>query len=672
MPLSQGSWSPTSGMKENWLVQIDDSSGSNTKFVSFQDQSVGGNSYLGLITNIPSIREKIDLINSSSSISNVQIELSNHSNIAEDLLYGSNYYLNRSVRIYSCLETGIVANLNNVPLLFTGRLESMTHDEGGISLTVVAVMPWDGVDLPNTYSNEKIPVPLIYGDYTGNDDPYPGGGTNNWHPAPLTNVAAGRSFFVTGDDSGSSMNPSIYVSKLDAFIPIQGADSSTTLIGSAHTLSIPESANYTFSQAPISSTTIQTHGTITEPSFANVFDKDTLTQATVSYSENISTSASRTHRERFTVPLTTSDAQLTLYYKVTQVSGVDQESGFPKVTLKMQGSHINTVEVEKTSIDSVNQTLVATLTDEITVVDVDLIFEGDAAEDTSGGQVNIQVELHELVVSNPRTQDTLSKIYVDNDGRSKSFSSGTCTTLVEFHRDILNRYLGASIDTTSYNALSSVRGWTGRLWELKPKKIKSILDKLAYESGFCYTYTSTGSIKYIFVQNTYSSSDHTLDKGDVNSFSVSHTSLSEMITDITVNFNKHPAKNEYRSQTTDSDSTTRTNYNLSNDEGKKTVSLDYLTGSIGTDITAIDNDPNDGFIEYYGNLSIQPRVMVNASVINPAKFNAELGDIVQFTNMPTTKFFNKTISSLYFMITSVNRSSGKIDIECMDVSPNAG
>jgi hypothetical protein len=672
MSLSKGSWTPTSGMIENWLVQIEDSSGSNTKYLSFKDQSVGGNSYLGLIINIPSIREKIDLMSSKSSISNVDIQLSNHSNVAEDLLYGSNYYLNRDVKIYSCLETGTVANLNNIPLLFTGRLQSMSHNDTSISLSVVAKMPWDGVDLPNTYSNEKIPVPLIYGDYTGNDDPYPGGGTNNWHPAPLTNVAAGRSFFVTGDDSGSSMNPSIYVSKLDGFIPIQGADTSTTQIGSAHTLSIPESANYTFSQAPTSSTTIQTHGTITEPSFANVFDKDTSTQSTVSYSENVSTSASRTHRERFTVPLTTSDAQLTLYYKVTQVSGVDQESGFPKVTVKMHGSHINTVEVEKTSIDGVNQTLTATLTDEVTVVDVDLIFEGDAAEDTSGGQVNIQVELHELVVSNPKTQDTLSKIYVDNDGRTKSFSSGTCTTLVEFHRDILNRYLGTSIDSTSYNALDSARGWVGRLWELKPKKIKSILDKLAYESGFCYTYTSSGSIKYIFVQNTYSSSDHTLDKGDVDSFSISHTSLSEMTTDITVNFNKHPAKNEFRSQTTDNDSTIRSNYNLSNDEGKKTVNLEYLTASVGSDLTATDNDPNDGFIEYYGNLSIQPRVVIVTSIINPAKFKVELGDIVQFTNMPTNKFFNKTISSLYFMITSLSRSSGRIELECMDVTPNAG
>ena len=668
MSLSQGSWSPASGMIENWLVQIEDSSGSNTKYVSFKDQSVGGSSYLGLIINTPSIREKIDLMNSKSSISNVDIQLSNHSNIAEDLLYGSNYYLN----IYSCLETGTVANLNNIPLLFTGRLESMTHNDTSISLSVVAKMPWDGVDLPNVYSNEKIPVPLVYGDYTGNSDPYPGQGTNNWHPAPFTKIAAGRSFFVTGDDSGSSMTPSVYVSKLDGFIPIEGADTGTTLIGSAHTISVPESANYNFSQAPTSSTTLETNGTITEPSFANVFDKNTSTQATVSYSENVTTSASRTHKERFTVPQTTNGAEITLYYKATQISGVDQEGGFPKVTVKLSGSHITTSQIEKTSIDGSTQTLVASVTDEITTVDLTLIFEGEAAEDTSGGTVNIQVQLYELVVSNPKTQDTLSKIYVANDGRTKSFSSGTCTTLVEFHRDILNRYLGASIDTTSYNALDTARGWTGRLWELKPKKIKSILDKLAYESGFCYTYTSSGSIKYIFVKNTYSSSDHTLDKGDVDSFSISHTSLSEMITDITVNFNKHPAKNEYRSQTTDNDSTTRSNYNLSNDEGKKTVNLDYLTGNIGSDLTATDNDPNDGFIEYYGNLSIQPRVMVNTSVVNPAKFNAELGDIVQFTNMPTSKFFNKTISSLYFMITSLSRSSGRIEIECMDVTPNAG
>ena len=32
MAISQGSWAPTSGMRENWLVQVDDSSGSNTNY----------------------------------------------------------------------------------------------------------------------------------------------------------------------------------------------------------------------------------------------------------------------------------------------------------------------------------------------------------------------------------------------------------------------------------------------------------------------------------------------------------------------------------------------------------------------------------------------------------------------------------------------------------------
>ena len=62
MAISQGSWAPTSGMRENWLVQVDDSSGSNTKYFSFFDQTVNSVAYSGIVINNPSIRESIDIL----------------------------------------------------------------------------------------------------------------------------------------------------------------------------------------------------------------------------------------------------------------------------------------------------------------------------------------------------------------------------------------------------------------------------------------------------------------------------------------------------------------------------------------------------------------------------------------------------------------------------------
>ena len=75
MALSQGSWSPTSGMRENWLVQVYETDESGFKAYSFFDQTVNSVAYSGIILNNPNIRESIDIFNSRSSISNVSIEI---------------------------------------------------------------------------------------------------------------------------------------------------------------------------------------------------------------------------------------------------------------------------------------------------------------------------------------------------------------------------------------------------------------------------------------------------------------------------------------------------------------------------------------------------------------------------------------------------------------------
>ena len=164
----------------------------------------------------------------------------------------------------------------------------------------------------------------------------------------------------------------------------------------------------------------------------------------------------------------------------------------------------------------------------------------------------------------------------------------------EFHRDICHRFLGLTATPDGWSDLDSAKAWQGRLWENKAKPVKRILDKLAFEGGFCYTFSAAGVLKYIFAKDSYSSADVTLDKNDLDDVQVSHTPISDMIMDITVNYNKHPAKDGYRSQATDNDSTLRTNYNIASGEQKFTFNLDYLTSCQGSDLDCSSGDPNDG------------------------------------------------------------------------------
>ena len=188
---------------------------------------------------------------------------------------------------------------------------------------------------------------------------------------------------------------------------------------------------------------------------------------------------------------------------------------------------------------------------------------------------------------------------------------------------------------------------------------------MQFEGGFVSVFEADGDIRYIHVKNSYSSANHNLDKNDLSNVQISHTPISNIITDITVNYDPHPAKRIFRNQQTASESTIRSNYNITTAQNV-TVNLNMLSGGIGSDLTP--STANAGFIDYYGNLRSSPRVIISAEVVNPAKFNMEIGDICSFSSMLPATAFNKSFSGVYFMITSISRTLGKISAQFTEVS----
>tara|TARA_R110001592_G_scaffold92284_2_gene269241 strand:- start:378 stop:2387 length:2010 start_codon:yes stop_codon:yes gene_type:complete len=666
MSLSQGSWSPASGMRENWLVQIDDSSGSNKKYYSFFDQTVNSVAYSGRILNSPSIRESINIFKSTTSVSNLTLEIDNSDETTDTLLFGTNTYLNRDVRIYSCLDSGAVANFNDIPLIYTGRLESMTHNESSVTLNIVAKMPWDNVPLPNQYSSAKNTGSVVYGDYTGNSGAnFTSGYTNsNYHPAPYD--SSNEFIDQVGTANLSNVNAAEYSKKYDKFIPYLGADSSTSTSGAAQTFTVPNIFFQSYYEQAASQSASSVSG-ISVANGANSIDGNLTNYTTITCSGTGLFAGTETFT--FGITSTHSNSNFVAKYKVQTSSGVNDRNVI--VTLTADGksdanSHASTTSDTSVEISNLSQgTTSATLT--IAFNHVDLGTDG----------YSFVVRLYEMYVSYAVYGDDQDVVYSATDGPAANSnwdsSGGTVLTeLHEFHRDICHKYLGLTDTPIGYSDLNSAKAWQGRLWETKSKPIKQILDKLAFEGGFCYTFSAAGVLKYIFAKDSYSSADHTLDKNDLTNVQVSHTPISDMIMDITVNYNNHPAKNEYRSQATDSDSTLRTKYNIAATEQKHVFNLNYLTTGQGADLDCSSDDPNDGFMNYYGSLSVSPRIIVQAQIVNPAKFNMELGDICSFSSMPTDKAFNKSwtdSATKYYMITSITRSSGKITCKFINITP---
>ena len=109
--------------------------------------------YEGAISNIPQIRESIDLAKSTAKSSNISIELANFnfngSDFSEEIFGGTNKYINKTVKIYSQLNDD--STLANCLQIYQGRLTDISHNEDSISLLVESKAPWDFISTLGFY-----------------------------------------------------------------------------------------------------------------------------------------------------------------------------------------------------------------------------------------------------------------------------------------------------------------------------------------------------------------------------------------------------------------------------------------------------------------------------------------------------------------------------------------
>jgi len=113
-------------IKEHYLFEFYNNLGNVGKRFSTHTTTVSSQSFIGSVTNIPSIRESIDLVKSTGSLSNVSISLALDSD-SRALLLGTQTFLNREVRIYSQINDA--DNLSNCLLVFKGILRAVQQTE---------------------------------------------------------------------------------------------------------------------------------------------------------------------------------------------------------------------------------------------------------------------------------------------------------------------------------------------------------------------------------------------------------------------------------------------------------------------------------------------------------------------------------------------------------------
>ena len=330
-----------------------------------------------------------------------------------------------------------------------------------------------------------------------------------------------------------------------------------------------------------------------------------------------------------------------------------------------------------------------------------------------GGTLEVYDVFVKLSVSNDFTREpvasetfvkNIKQIYLGNDGLIKSWDSGAITLITDAHLDLLIRFAGLtkadgeaisnpSSDVEGYSTLKDARDnndtWGIRYWCLESTALKKVLEQMAFEGGFWFRYKNDGSPQYGFIRNNTTTTNLTLSdsstiackfgKYDIDKVSIKLTPLSSVVTKRRIAYNRHPATGDYLGNDNDApvivaeDTTNnyRKTFNIKTAENIEEVSLDMLISNIG-DTNIGNDDRNDTFASYYGDINGRVKLLVSCTIVNPKFYGLEVGNVVEFDNdnmYPEVPFGVNSGSwnNLKFVVTSVGRSLGKLKIEVREI-----
>ena len=701
-------------VKENWLVQLYYGDETNFTGLAFRDTTVGSIQYLGAISNSPSIRSSINLKESTSQTSNITIELANFnfngSDFSTELVYGTNNYLNRTVKIYSQLANdSTLANCNQI---YQGRLVSVNHTHSSITLEIEEKRPWDYITFPQDKAAQKnIYIPVVYGDYTGNTI---GDKVRSMEksvfPAPVLRLGD-TDILALMPDSSSGILPHYYETSLDAFIPLETSEytsatqSDAKYDSSANIGLVKKTLERSFKTDPISvADTDQADSGTSDNILLYSHSGFAILTNSISISDAAGTAESKqieynfpSITGKFTALKAICDADISIGLNGTSGNYVSQLFFVHGGNLREFTSLANNSSSSNTTVDLGSQNL-----DILSVAytsnnnQLDTPFKIQATIDLNNAvqadivgahQIN-EFQLEMKVKNNfddperlatEKDLEKLEYLYFGHDGRNNDFTggSGVADTGLEIHRSLLTRFAGVDSTPTNYSSGLNIESqrvtsaWKGRLFHLEPVTLKDVLEQLQYEFGFIFKFRPDGSTSYIYIKNSYASGDvvTTLNTDDIANIKVQNSPFTELQTKLEINYIKHPAKpNEYTVSQTSADtsgSSARTKYNIGAKENIVNVNLDYNVNKPGSTELSTGN-PNDGFSDYYFNIFGDVKKIVSCDIFNIEKgYLLETGDIIQFGTMPFDPFGSNWNN--YYMVTSIARSPNKVSIVCREV-----
>ena len=594
--------------------------------------------------------------------------------------------------------------------------------------------------------NNKV-IPLVFGEYTPNTEFVNG---TDVYACPFLKNDGKNFIYIIPESTSGSDKLEFYDKGMKRFIELTDTNTSIVAVDGAKTLSVPKEMKRVFKVLPDDVTsTLSTGWTLSAGSLANTFNGDTGNNGT--FSSSSFSGVSRGVVLKLVVPQVTGKiTAITLnlsgtYSQTLSGSPAGAEGAFFNLADALSsgfGSTSGDVELVGTSSsgDKVDRTNVAlpTSTDISGILENNalpdelyLSFKFNAENDGSYDSANIilnnifvtvtaQNDLANEPIASQEFNAGIDKVYLGRDITTEGFTAyssvATLTDLdnpVAIHRQLLHSILNvadsdsdAKIENSGYKAVAELRDstltsptsthWKTRLALDEPEALEGVMNKLQYEGCFFFEFSpqagqtaisGVSPLRYFTIADSVTAAAD-LSQIDISDYELGITPVSDLETNILVNYKKHSAENQYLKQDTYTSAVSGSVHGTIFDNAshqKQEMNLDFLFDAVDD----VSGSRNSSWINFRKSLFGEYKTTVNATLVNPEKYAMlQVGDAIDFgeitfeelgspfneisdtfdsyVSMPT-RLFKDAWSGKKFIITNLKRTLGKVTIQTREV-----
>ena len=269
--------------------------------------------------------------------------------------------------------------------------------------------------------------------------------------------------------------------------------------------------------------------------------------------------------------------------------------------------------------------------------------------------------------------------WVDANSRNNGYNQNDLIeNPVYIIEDILRSEMGlgdSDIDYTTFDTIgNTTNGTLGTALNDSVSDVKfafsqykymdgiSLIQKICKQCGLYFFFDGSGkaTLRQRLRAASYSSANKTIDFEDCVFKSFNRTNINSVRNDIEINYRYDYGTEQTLLSDTSSDSTSKAKYSASSKAQKLKLDADCIQ-----DTTTAQN-LGDSYLDWFKDR----KNVLSFIIARPKYLDLEIGDIVNFTNFPSSiKAYGSSLSSSdYFIINELSKTPNSLEIKCTEVS----